>query len=66
MDNLVKEIGESINPDDVFYVDAIEPGEVFRVGEEGITFYYDPYELAPYVFGGIEITIPWEALEKKK
>ena len=66
MDNLVKEIEYDLKPEDVFYAETIEPSDKFRVGEEGITFYYDPYDLAPYVFGGIEITIPWEALEKKK
>lgn len=63
-DKLAEEIGNDFNPEEVFYVDTIEPGEVFSVGAEGITFYYDPYELAPYVFGGIEIRIPWDALKK--
>ena len=34
----------------------------FTVGENGITFYYQPYDVAPYVFGVIEITVPWEEL----
>ena len=62
-DKLAEEIGNDFDPKEVFYVDAIEPSELFSVGEEGITFYYDPYELAPYVFGGIEIRIPWAALK---
>lgn len=62
-DRLAEEIGSDFNPEDVFYVDSIEPSELFSVGEDGITFYYDPYELAPYVFGGIEIRIPWSALK---
>ena len=62
-DKLAEEIGNDFDPKEVFYVDAIEPSELFSVGEEGITFYYDPYELAPYVFGGIQIRIPWDALK---
>ena len=36
--------------------------EAYVNNENGITFYYQPYDVAPYVFGVIEITVPWEEL----
>ncbi|MBR5019046.1 MAG: DUF3298 domain-containing protein [Bacteroidales bacterium] len=62
-EDLADEVGEGVRDEDVFYVDAIEPSLYFSVGEKGITYYYQPYEVAPYVFGVIEITIPWEELQ---
>lgn len=57
------ELPEGIDTENVFYVDNIQPSRLFSVTEEGITFYYQPYEIAPYVFGVIPITIPWEELK---
>lgn len=34
----------------------------FVAGEEGLTLIYNPYAIAPYAMGIIEITIPWEKL----
>ena len=51
-----------INKSDIFYVDPIEPSDWFSVNDDGLTFYYQPYEVAPYVFGVIEITVPWTDL----
>ena len=51
-----------IDPADIFSVETIEPSEFYTVNEKGITFYYQPYDIAPYVFGVITITIPWEEL----
>ena len=53
---------KKIDRDNIFFVDRIEPSDSFTVGENGITFYYQPYDVAPYVFGVIEITVPWEEL----
>ncbi len=30
--------------------------------ENGVTFYYDPYALAPYAAGFVEVTVPYEKL----
>ena len=56
------DLPEGVDRDNVFYVETIEPSPFFSVGEDGITFYYQPYDIAPYVFGVIPITIPWEEL----
>jgi hypothetical protein len=37
--------------------DSIHPTENFRISEEGITFSYNPYELAPYSMGSITISL---------
>ena len=57
------DLDDEINPEDVFMVDPIEPSDSFTVDEKGITFYYQPYEVAAYVFGVIMIPIPWEELK---
>ena len=49
------------DPDDIFYAE-IGPNNNFSVDEDGITYYYSPYEIAPYVFGVITIPVPWEEL----
>ena len=62
-DNLKDIIDENdIDPADIFSVETIEPSEFYTVNEKGITFYYQPYDIAPYVFGVITITIPWKEL----
>ena len=38
------------------------PTENFRLGHEGITFHYNIYEIAPYVMGATEITLPWSRI----
>lgn len=60
-DNMGEKV-EDIDRDNVFYVDSIEPSQWFSVDEKGLTFYYQPYDIAPYVFGVIDITIPWEEI----
>lgn len=39
-----------------------ETDYVFYVTEEGIVFYYSPYEIAPYSSGFIDVTIPFDQL----
>lgn len=40
----------------------LTPTENFYLGREGITFYYNVYDIAPYVMGPIEITLPYDAI----
>ena len=40
----------------------LEPTENFYLGKYGITFYYNIYEIAPYVMGPVEITLPYEMM----
>jgi hypothetical protein len=45
-----------------FFVDELEPTGNFYLTDEGITFVYSVYEVAPYVMGGIDITVSYEDL----
>lgn len=37
----------------------VVPNDNFYSTEEGITYVYNPYEIAPYVMGRTEILLPW-------
>ena len=41
----------------------LEPTENFFLTPEGITFYYNVYEITPYAMGPVEITLPYDAME---
>lgn len=41
---------------------SIVPTENFRLGPEGITFYYNIYEIAPYVIGPVSVTVSLDKL----
>lgn len=42
----------------------IFPSENFILGEETITFVYNPYEIAPYAVGSTELIIPYSDVDK--
>ena len=48
--------------DDLFAAEYQDPTENFCLGHEGITFHYNIYEIAPYVMGATEITLPWQRI----
>ena len=39
------------------------PSNNFVLGKDGITFIYNPYEIAPYALGRIELTLSYSTLE---
>ncbi len=45
-----------------FSVMEIEPTENFLLDQNGLTWIYDPYEIAPYAYGPVEISLPWSKL----
>ena len=45
-----------------YSVEDIVPNDNFFVSEEGITYVYMPYEIAPYALGRTDIFIPWSVL----
>ncbi len=55
-DNLSEKIG--------LFENKIEFNNNFAITKHGIKFYYNPYEIAPYSVGFIEITIPYSELEE--
>lgn len=42
----------------------LEPTENFYLNEEGITFYYNIYDITPYVMGPVKISLPYEAVQQ--
>lgn len=45
-----------------FLVEAIPPSETFRPTQDGMEFFYNSYEIAPYSEGKPSITVPWRIL----
>lgn len=45
-----------------YSVADVVPNENFYVTQEGITYVYNPYEIAPYAMGCIEIFLSWETV----
>ena len=43
--------------------DDLAPTENFYLTPEGITFHYNVYEIAPYVMGAIQISLPYQIME---
>lgn len=43
-----------------FFPEYIAPTENFRLSAEGITFYYNPYEIGCYALGPVEVTLSRE------
>ena len=41
---------------------ALEPVDNFYLSPQGITFHYNVYDIAPYVMGPVEITLPYEVM----
>ena len=51
--------------EDMGYVTTgdLTPTENFYLGKDGITFYYNVYDIAPYVMGPVKITLPYEMMQ---
>jgi hypothetical protein len=47
----------------IFFDDAPELSTAFFVSQEGLGLHWNPYEIAPYVQGHIEVVIPWQQLQ---
>ncbi|MGN0235737.1 MAG: RsiV family protein [Paludibacteraceae bacterium] len=45
-----------------YSVADVVPNENFYVTSEGITYVYNPYEIAPYAMGCIRIFLPWDSV----
>ena len=47
----------------VFDPDLVGPNGVYEVTKEGVTWYYQPYVIAPFSLGVISISVPWNELK---
>ena len=47
----------------VFEPGLLGPNGLYEVTKDGVTWYYQPYDIAPYYLGVISISIPWSELK---
>ena len=47
----------------VFGAETLAPNGLYEVTKDGVTWYYQPYDIAPYYLGVISITVPWNELK---
>lgn len=61
---IVKRLSESLSEEDFAMIapDAVEVSACFRMEKSGITFVYNPYEIAPYAMGTIYASLDWSEI----
>ncbi|MDR1107423.1 MAG: RsiV family protein [Spirochaetaceae bacterium] len=47
-----------------YFNDSAEPPDNFYLTPQGLTFHWNPYEIAPYSVGPVEITVPYADVEE--
>ena len=47
-----------------FSVDEIVPTDNFIIDAKGITWFYNPYEIAVYSTGQTTVSLPWDAVKE--
>ena len=47
----------------VFEPALLAPNGLYEVTKDGVTWYYQPYDIAPYYLGVISISVPWKELK---
>lgn len=48
-----------LNEDGFFSIEDVVPTDNFRIDEKGITWVYNPYEIAVYATGQVAVTLDW-------
>jgi len=48
--------------EEIMLFDGISPNDNYYITALGVTYVYNPYEIAAYCYGVIEVEIPWEEL----
>ena len=61
--NNCKTIDELIQTGLFFSAGDIEPTDNFLLDDNGLTWIYDPYEIAPYAFGPVTVCLAWKDIE---
>ncbi|MBR1706157.1 MAG: DUF3298 domain-containing protein [Bacteroidales bacterium] len=49
--------------DALFEPDLVGPNGTYEVGKDGVTWYYQPYEIGPYYLGVISVSLSWKDLK---
>lgn len=61
---LLKSLGrknaQEVEKEDGFSITDLSGNDNFRLDAKGMTYTYNPYEIAPYAFGVIEVFVPYE------
>ena len=47
----------------LFEPDLVGPNGNYEVSKDGVTWYYQPYDIAPYYLGVISVFVPWKELK---
>lgn len=47
---------------DTMFTHEIKPNGNFNVSEQGVTYIYNQYEIAPYSMGAIHVSVPWDEI----
>lgn len=53
---------EELEAEGFFNISEIEPNNNFLLTEQGIRYCFNPYEIAPYSSGVIQVELPWASL----
>lgn len=66
-DKIYEKLSEQYKPEDLKadFSLPISPSENFFISPKGIGFFYNPYEIAPYVYGGAQVFIPFSEVSDK-
>lgn len=62
LSELLPEVISAEEYDAVFERDLL-PNGCYEVGREGVTWYYQPYEIGAYSIGVVSLTLPWSLLK---
>lgn len=65
MQENIRQSFEELGPDvmDSIRMDGVAPNGNFLPGADGISWMFQPYDIAPYAMGAITADIPWEDLK---
>lgn len=47
----------------IFEPSLVGPNGFYEVSKDGVTWYWQPYDIAPYYLGVISVTVPWAELK---
>lgn len=47
----------------LFEPDLVGPNGLYELTDDGVTWYWQPYDIAPYYLGVISVTVPWKELK---
>lgn len=48
----------------IFEPDLVGPNGNYEITKDGVTWYYQPYDIAPYSVGVISVSVPWKELKE--